>query len=91
MVNRVQHIALAFSQFVNANCYCQSPSLDVIYTGTADGKIVKIEGKSITVIARLGKPPCGKGARTRAVIDSSLIALDLISQALISQCCLNMT
>uniref|UniRef100_A0A673XMT0 Adipocyte plasma membrane-associated protein n=1 Tax=Salmo trutta TaxID=8032 RepID=A0A673XMT0_SALTR len=33
---------------------------DVIYTGTADGKIVKIEGKSITVIARLGKPPCGE-------------------------------
>ncbi|XP_055774236.1 adipocyte plasma membrane-associated protein [Salvelinus fontinalis] len=31
---------------------------DLIYTGTADGKIVKIEGKSITVIARLGKPPC---------------------------------
>nr|XP_033793775.1 adipocyte plasma membrane-associated protein isoform X1 [Geotrypetes seraphini] len=32
---------------------------DVLYTGTADGQIVKIEdGKSHTV-ARLGRPPCG--------------------------------
>uniref|UniRef100_A0A8C2HR61 Adipocyte plasma membrane-associated protein n=1 Tax=Cyprinus carpio TaxID=7962 RepID=A0A8C2HR61_CYPCA len=32
---------------------------DVLYTGTADGKIVKIEGRSIHVLATLGKPPCG--------------------------------
>ncbi|KAJ8248482.1 hypothetical protein GJAV_G00242490 [Gymnothorax javanicus] len=32
---------------------------DVLYTGTADGKIVKIEGKSIHVVATLGRPPCG--------------------------------
>jgi len=34
--------------------------VDVLYTGTADGKIVKIEGKNIHVLATLGKPPCGK-------------------------------
>ncbi|XP_016380207.1 adipocyte plasma membrane-associated protein [Sinocyclocheilus rhinocerous] len=34
---------------------------DVLYTGTADGKIVKIEGRSIHVLATLGKPPCGSG------------------------------
>ncbi|XP_059422745.1 adipocyte plasma membrane-associated protein [Carassius carassius] len=32
---------------------------DVFYTGTADGKIVKIEGRNIHVLATLGKPPCG--------------------------------
>lgn len=32
---------------------------DVLYTGTADGKIVKIEGRSTHVLATLGKPPCG--------------------------------
>ncbi|KAL4641129.1 adipocyte plasma membrane-associated protein [Arapaima gigas] len=32
---------------------------DVLYTGTADGKIVKIQGKKIHVVATLGKPPCG--------------------------------
>ncbi|KAG7462583.1 hypothetical protein MATL_G00186310 [Megalops atlanticus] len=32
---------------------------DVLYTGTADGKIVKIEGKHIHVLTTLGQPPCG--------------------------------
>lgn len=32
---------------------------DVLYTGTADGKIMKIEGRNIHVLATLGKPPCG--------------------------------
>ncbi|XP_052429375.1 adipocyte plasma membrane-associated protein [Carassius gibelio] len=32
---------------------------DVFYTGTADGKIVKIEGRNMHVLATLGKPPCG--------------------------------
>ncbi|XP_062852005.1 adipocyte plasma membrane-associated protein [Trichomycterus rosablanca] len=32
---------------------------DVLYTGTADGKIVKIDGRKISVVATLGKPPCG--------------------------------
>ncbi|XP_058652390.1 adipocyte plasma membrane-associated protein isoform X2 [Onychostoma macrolepis] len=32
---------------------------DVFYTGTADGKIVKIEGGNFHVLATLGKPPCG--------------------------------
>ncbi|XP_061084526.1 adipocyte plasma membrane-associated protein [Conger conger] len=32
---------------------------DVLYAGTADGKIVKIEGKSVHVVATLGQPPCG--------------------------------
>ncbi|TRY91543.1 hypothetical protein DNTS_004979 [Danionella cerebrum] len=32
---------------------------DVLYTGTADGKIVKIDGRNFHVIATLGKPPCG--------------------------------
>ncbi|XP_018415049.1 PREDICTED: adipocyte plasma membrane-associated protein [Nanorana parkeri] len=32
---------------------------DVLYTGTADGQIVKIEDDKIHTIARLGRPPCG--------------------------------
>ncbi|XP_073484048.1 adipocyte plasma membrane-associated protein isoform X1 [Aquarana catesbeiana] len=32
---------------------------DVLYTGTADGQIVKIEDDKIHTIARLGTPPCG--------------------------------
>ncbi|KAK2852907.1 hypothetical protein Q7C36_008108 [Tachysurus vachellii] len=32
---------------------------DILYTGTADGKIVKIDGRKISVVATLGKPPCG--------------------------------
>ncbi|KAJ8418334.1 hypothetical protein AAFF_G00140430 [Aldrovandia affinis] len=32
---------------------------DVLYTGTADGKIVKIEGRNLHVLATLGQPPCG--------------------------------
>ncbi|TSK42121.1 Adipocyte plasma membrane-associated protein [Bagarius yarrelli] len=32
---------------------------DVLYTGTADGEIVKLDGKKISIVATLGKPPCG--------------------------------
>lgn len=32
---------------------------DVLFTGTADGKILKLDGKRIHVLARLGNPPCG--------------------------------
>ncbi|KAA0717554.1 Adipocyte plasma membrane-associated protein [Triplophysa tibetana] len=32
---------------------------DVLYTGTADGKIVKIEGRNFHVLTTLGKSPCG--------------------------------
>ncbi|KAM9803770.1 adipocyte plasma membrane-associated protein [Neosynchiropus ocellatus] len=32
---------------------------DVLFTGTADGKIVKLMGRRIFTLARLGKPPCG--------------------------------
>ncbi|XP_060781521.1 adipocyte plasma membrane-associated protein [Neoarius graeffei] len=32
---------------------------DILYTGTADGRIVKIDGRKIKVVATLGKPPCG--------------------------------
>ncbi|XP_053567952.1 adipocyte plasma membrane-associated protein [Bombina bombina] len=32
---------------------------DVLYTGTADGQILKIEDDNIHTIARLGTPPCG--------------------------------
>ncbi|KAM4692899.1 adipocyte plasma membrane-associated protein [Discoglossus pictus] len=32
---------------------------DVLYTGTADGQIIKIEDGQLHTIARLGKPPCG--------------------------------
>ncbi|MGH0149422.1 UNVERIFIED_CONTAM: hypothetical protein FKN15_015695 [Acipenser sinensis] len=31
----------------------------VLYTGTADGKIVKIEGGKMHTLATLGRPPCG--------------------------------
>ncbi|KAM8810302.1 adipocyte plasma membrane-associated protein isoform 2-T2 [Eudromia elegans] len=33
---------------------------DVLFTGTADGKIVKIEDGEIQTIARIGHGPCGK-------------------------------
>lgn len=32
---------------------------DVLYSGTADGRIVKIVGQRIHTVARLGKQPCG--------------------------------
>lgn len=32
---------------------------DVLYTGTSDGQILKIEDGNIYTVARLGKPPCG--------------------------------
>ncbi|XP_046886054.1 adipocyte plasma membrane-associated protein [Hypomesus transpacificus] len=32
---------------------------DVLYTGTSDGKILKLDGKRSHVVARLGHPPCG--------------------------------
>ncbi|XP_013383692.1 adipocyte plasma membrane-associated protein isoform X3 [Lingula anatina] len=31
-----------------------------LFTGTADGKILEINGDDIRVVATLGKPPCGK-------------------------------
>ncbi|XP_041866815.1 adipocyte plasma membrane-associated protein [Melanotaenia boesemani] len=31
---------------------------DVIFSGTADGKIVKLIGRRIVTVTRLGKPPC---------------------------------
>jgi len=33
---------------------------DVVFTGTADGKIVKIEDGEIETIARIGHGPCGE-------------------------------
>lgn len=33
---------------------------DILYTGTADGRIVKLDGRKIKVVATLGKPLCGK-------------------------------
>ncbi|CAN0407988.1 unnamed protein product [Lampetra planeri] len=33
---------------------------DVLYTGTADGRILKIEKGEISTLARFGKPPCGR-------------------------------
>ncbi|XP_037543223.1 adipocyte plasma membrane-associated protein [Nematolebias whitei] len=32
---------------------------DVLFTGTADGKILKLIGQKIVTVARLGSPPCG--------------------------------
>ncbi|XP_028278985.1 adipocyte plasma membrane-associated protein [Parambassis ranga] len=32
---------------------------DVLFTGTADGKILKLTGRRIHTVARLGRPPCG--------------------------------
>lgn len=32
---------------------------DVLYTGTADGRILKLVGRRIHTITRLGNPPCG--------------------------------
>ncbi|KAM4772355.1 adipocyte plasma membrane-associated protein [Rhinophrynus dorsalis] len=32
---------------------------DVLFTGTADGQILRIEDGKIHTVARLGKPPCG--------------------------------
>lgn len=33
---------------------------DVLFTGTADGKIIKIEDGEIQTIARIGRGPCGE-------------------------------
>lgn len=33
---------------------------DVLFTGTADGKIIKIEDGEIQTIARIGHDPCGE-------------------------------
>lgn len=33
---------------------------DVLFTGTADGKIIKIEDGEIQTIARIGHGPCGE-------------------------------
>lgn len=35
-------------------------SADVLFTGTADGKIVKLVGRRIHTVTKLGKPPCGE-------------------------------
>ncbi|XP_056147818.1 adipocyte plasma membrane-associated protein [Lampris incognitus] len=32
---------------------------DILYTGTADGKILKLVGRRFHIVARLGRPPCG--------------------------------
>ncbi|CAG05105.1 unnamed protein product [Tetraodon nigroviridis] len=32
---------------------------DVLFSGTADGRIVKLVGRRLYTVARLGKPPCG--------------------------------
>lgn len=45
---------------------------DVLYTGTADGKIVKIEGGNINIIATLGRPPCGKKPRYTGLFPQTL-------------------
>ena len=37
-----------------------SPLADVLYTGTADGKILKLVGRRSYLVARLGQPPCGE-------------------------------
>ncbi|XP_061545438.1 adipocyte plasma membrane-associated protein isoform X2 [Phycodurus eques] len=36
---------------------------DVFYSGTADGRIVKLIGRRVHTVARLGKPPCGESTR----------------------------
>ena len=38
-------------------------SADVFFTGTADGKIVKLIGRRIHAVTRLGKPPCGENLK----------------------------
>uniref|UniRef100_A0A1A8PNU7 Adipocyte plasma membrane-associated protein n=2 Tax=Nothobranchius rachovii TaxID=451742 RepID=A0A1A8PNU7_9TELE len=35
---------------------------DVLFSGTADGKIVKLSGRRIVTVTRLGKEPCGSTA-----------------------------
>ena len=38
-------------------------SLDKLYTGVADGRIVEVDLKTLetnTIVERLGVPPCGK-------------------------------
>lgn len=35
-------------------------SADVFFSGTADGKIVKLVGRRLHTVARLGKLPCGE-------------------------------
>lgn len=44
---------------MHSSCHCLS-LIDVLFTGTADGKILKIENGKISTLARLGHGPCGK-------------------------------
>lgn len=39
---------------------CPSVSADVLFSGTADGKIVKLVGRRIHTVTRFGKLPCGE-------------------------------
>lgn len=39
-----------------------SVSADVLFTGTADGKILKLTGRRIHLVTRLGRPPCGENS-----------------------------
>ena len=35
-----------------------------LYTGLADGRIVKLEGEKVVEVVRTGKPPCGEHGLT---------------------------
>ena len=58
---------------------CLSPlSTDVLFTGTADGKILKLTGRRIHTVTRLGKLPCGKFKRFDSIQSSIQFNLQFI-------------
>lgn len=43
-------------------------SADVLFSGTADGKIVKVVGRRLHTVTRLGKLPCGEKRKKNVFI-----------------------
>uniref|UniRef100_A0A3Q0R2V7 Adipocyte plasma membrane-associated protein n=1 Tax=Amphilophus citrinellus TaxID=61819 RepID=A0A3Q0R2V7_AMPCI len=59
---------------------------DVLFSGTADGKIVKLVGRRIHTVTRLGKLPCGEA--TRLVTGGQVVAgrkLSFINDVAVTQ------
>lgn len=54
-------------------------SPEVLFSGTADGKIVKLIGRRIHTVATLGKPPCGEKKHCSLVSSSSDILILIAS------------
>ena len=54
--NIIRYVAMLINN-VSGWCYYLQGTL---YTGLADGRIVKLEGDKVVDVVRTGKTPCGK-------------------------------